>query len=351
VTLPALLAFAACVGAPAGRTAPTDEAPDYPHGKFRADCQLCHRAEAWTPARPGRSFDHGKLSGFPLTGAHAAAACRQCHASLDFGGTAGTRCATCHEDPHRGELGMDCARCHTPRTFIERSRMIRAHALTHFPLTGAHAGLDCETCHPMAAQGQLRFVGTPSDCEGCHMPDYRATTQPPHNAAAFPTQCETCHRPIAWRPASFDHSRTGFPLTGAHLRTPCMSCHGDGVYAGKPTACVSCHQADYDGTNDPSHAAAGFPVTCENCHNTSSWDDATFDHDTANFPIYSGRHAGRWAACSTCHTNPQNFSVFTCFSCHPHSDPVQTQSNHGGVNGYAYDSNACYACHPRGNTP
>ena len=67
-----------------------------------------------------------------------------------------------------------------------------------------------------------------------------------------------------------------------------------------------------------------------------------------SFPIYSGGHSARWSTCGDCHTDSSNYSTFTCFQCHPHSDPVQTASNHGGVPGYVYASQACYFCHPRG---
>jgi DnaJ-class molecular chaperone len=390
-----------------------------PHGTFKEDCSLCHAAGSWTPAKPSPKFDHGR-SGFPLDGAHAAAGCRTCHASLDFK-QARTQCASCHEDVHRGEMGSDCARCHGSQSFIDRARMGRMHQMTRFPLTGGHAGLDCESCHPRQLQGQLQFVGTRADCQGCHQADYDATTAPAHRAGRFPLECATCHSPGAWRPSRFDHGRsafpltgahravacdvchgdgvykgkdtrcischltewngtanpahaaagfpntcqschnttswdganfdhagTAFPLTGAHRPLACSTCHGDGVYDGKPSTCVSCHRGDYDGTTDPAHAGAGFPVTCQDCHNTTGWDGANFDHDGRWFPINSGRHAGRWANCATCHTVATNYAQFTCFNCHPHSDKAKTDGDHSGRSGYSYDSARCYACHPRG---
>lgn len=393
--------------------------PPNPHGKFKGECGDCHGAEGWKPAKIGRNFDHGKF-GFPLTGAHAAASCQACHASLDF-----TRqeklCASCHEDPHRGEMGSACERCHTARSFVDHAAMTRAHQMTHFPLTGAHAALDCESCHTPVSQGKLQYVGTRADCQSCHMAEYQAAKQPDHLAGGFPLDCQECHTPISWTTARFDHSKTAFPLTGAHLTAPCASCHGDGVYkgkstdcyschkanydatndpvhasagfstacatchnttswnsasfnhnatafpltgahatvacnqchgdgvyAGKPTDCYSCHKADYDATNNPAHAAATFPTTCASCHNTTSWAGATFDHDTPYFPIYSGTHLGRWSACTDCHPVASNYASFNCLSCHPHSDKAQTDGNHTGVSGYVYDSNHCYSCHPRG---
>ena len=57
-----------------------------------------------------------------------------------------------------------------------------------------------------------------------------------------------------------------------------VATYADGVYRGKPTTCVSCHQQDYT-TATPNHAAAMFPNTCASCHTTTRWDGATFDHD------------------------------------------------------------------------
>ncbi|MEJ2572223.1 MAG: hypothetical protein P8164_01330, partial [Gammaproteobacteria bacterium] len=38
------------------------------------------------------------------------------------------------------------------------------HFTTGFPLTGAHKGVDCESCHNRGV-----FKGTPTKCSGCHM--------------------------------------------------------------------------------------------------------------------------------------------------------------------------------------
>jgi hypothetical protein len=343
----ALLAALALIGVAHARTQRAAAAlTENPHGSFHGECALCHGAEGWSPARISPRFNHARF-GFALEGAHAAASCRACHTSLDFSQEK-TMCVSCHQDVHQGELGLECARCHTPRSFIDRAAMVRAHQLTRFPLAGRHASLDCESCHPPAPSGHMRFVGTEPNCSGCHLADYRAASVPNHAASGFPLTCMDCHGTVAWTPARFDHNRTAFPLTGAHLRTPCLRCHGDGVYQGKNTACVSCHQTDYDGTNDPAHGPAGFSTACATCHTTTSWAGATFDHDARFFPIYSGTHSGRWSSCTTCHNVPSSYLQFTCFSCHPHDDQAGTTSHHSGVSGYSYDSQACYRCHPRG---
>jgi hypothetical protein len=152
---------------------------------------------------------------------------------------------------------------------------------------------------------------------------------PDHAANSFPDTCDQCHSTNGWIPANFDHN----------------------AVAGTP--CVTCHLPNYQATANPDHQAAGYPTTCELCHSTNAWVPAAADggnHDALYFPIYSGRHRGEWSSCSTCHTTPNNFMQFSCFGCHPHSDKNKTDGNHQGINGYVYDSQACYNCHPRGRT-
>jgi hypothetical protein len=105
---------------------------------------------------------------------------------------------------------------------------------------------------------------------------------------------------------------------------------------------------DYN-TADPNHTAAGFAASaCATCHNTTQFAGATFNHDGSYFPIYSGRHNGKWTTCQQCHTNSNNYAVFTCLSCHPHDNKATTDSHHTGQSGYSYTSAACYRCHPTG---
>lgn len=293
---------------------------EYPHGEFAGDCATCHPEGSATKAAPSEAF-RDQEHPFPLRQAHDLPRCQACHRTLDFT-QADRACVSCHQDVHTGELGTDCARCHIPRTFIDRSRMQEQHHATRFPLRGSHRALDCEDCHVMQPQGALRWVNTPVDCVACHGAAYDATDDPDHAAAGYPRECDRCHVPTVWEAARVDHSEFTDP-------------------------CVTCHQDDYNATRDPNHTAAGFPTTCEDCHRAGGdWNDAEFEHDA--FPIYSGEHSGRWDDCSTCHTNPSNYAVFSCFGCHPHSDREETDDDHDGVPGYAYDSARCYGCHPRG---
>jgi hypothetical protein len=208
----------------------------------------------------------------------------------------------------------------------------------YYQLNGAHATIanDCAACH----NGD--YNNTPNNCVGCHLDDYNNTSDPNHLAAQFPTDCATCHTESAWSPANYNHDATNFPLTGGHIGLDCLECHSGG-YTNTPTECQACHLDDYNNTNNPNHAGAQFPTDCATCHTTNpGWTPANFDHDGQYFPIYSGAHDGEWDQCIDCHINSNDYTIFTCITCHTQA---QTDDDHTDVTGYIYESNACFACH------
>jgi hypothetical protein len=336
----AFLVIACAVGrrssvAPSGWKAA--RGPVVPHDTFPADCSLCHAGGSWHVIREDFTFDHARETGVPLEGAHAAAECLRCH--NDRGPVelfARRGCAGCHEDVHLGKLGADCTDCHDQDLWRPR-RQIDLHARTRFPLVGAHAATGCFRCHPGAEVGN--FDRTPIECVSCHADDLARAVSPNHQTSGFVDDCQRCHIPTSWTGSGFNHST--FPLTGAHATAACSQCHVGGVYAGTPRDCASCHMADYDGTNDPDHAAAGFPTSCQDCHGTATWNGASFNHP---FPL-TGPHN---QSCSECHQTPGDYMSFSCTHCHEHSQSSM-DSHHSGVSGYSYDSAACYSCHPNGH--
>ncbi len=314
--------------------------PNHVTSGFPTDCTVCHTTAAWQPS----SFDHSK-SAFPLTGAHISASCSSCHINGRYVGTP-KNCDSCHlpdfqktTNPNHAAAGFptDCSICHSTVQWLGAKF---DHSKTKFPLTGMHASQSCSACHASGV-----FVGLSTACSSCHLNAFNNTTNPNHKTAGFPTDCSVCHNTAAWVPSSFNHSLTRFPLTGKHTTTPCASCHIGGQYAGTPSTCYSCHRADFQKTTSPNHTAANFPTTCDTCHTTSTWLGATFSH--TQFPIYSGAHAGKWTTCADCHTNPANFQVFSCLTCHEHNK-TSMDSKHQGIRNYVYNSTNCYSCHPQG---
>ena len=310
-----------------------------PHGDLAGDCSTCHTPEGWSPLRSPLPFDH-QGTGFPLVAAHAQAGCRDCHRSLVFNQVP-TACADCHRDAHRGEMGPECDTCHTPESWTNRLESFRLHSRTRFPLLGAHAGLDCESCHRTPQPRE--FTGLNPECAGCHLPDYQATANPDHERLGFPITCEGCHSPASrtWQGATFgpgfEHPST-FPLTGAHTRVSCGDCHVNGQFAGTPRECVACHRDDYDRTTNPNHRAANFPLTCQSCHTTEQWPGATIDHNLTRFPL-TGAHTR--TPCESCHVNGRFAGTPTqCFSCHQ-DDYNRAQPNHA-ASGFP---TTCQNCH------
>ena len=208
-------------------------------------------------------------------------ACAQCHVGGKYAGTS-AQCAGCHlpayqktTNPNHVAAGFpqDCTACHTT-TQWKGAKF--DHNKARFALTGAHVQTACAQCHVGG-----KYTGTSAQCAGCHLAAYQKTTNPNHVAAGFPQDCTACHTTTRWKGAKFDHSKTRFALTGAHVQTACAQCHVGGKYPGTSAQCAGCHLAAYQKTTNPNHVAAGFPQDCTACHTTTHWQGATFDHSKA----------------------------------------------------------------------
>jgi hypothetical protein len=319
--------------------------PNHVGSGFSTDCASCHSTNpGWRPS----TFNHNNV--YPLTGAHAniATNCTQCHIAGNFNNTP-TDCNSCHSGAYNGAsnpnhaasgFSRDCASCHTtnpgwrPSTFNHNN---------FYPLTGAHANVasNCTQCHIGG-----NFNNTPTDCNSCHSGAYNSASNPNHSASGFSRDCATCHTTNpGWRPSTFNHNNF-YPLVGAHanIANNCTQCHAGGNFNNTPNQCIGCHQKNYDGAS-PNHRNSGFSTNCLECHSQNAWKPSTFNHDAQYFPIYSGKHKGKWNSCTDCHTTAGNYSIFSCFRCHGKSE---TDKDHKEVKGYTYNSNACLSCHPDG---
>ncbi len=322
--LAVLLALPA--GLALGQQAPL---PSNPHGPLKAgvDCSDCHTSADWKKLRPDPKFDHSRQTAFALTGGHATVTCARCHLDLRFDEPKadGNACATCHVDVHRGNLGVDCARCHNTNDFRD-VEALSLHQRTAFPLTGAHVTTPCEACHKTDRAGT--FAAVPRDCVACHQGTLARAAASGVDHSGFPRDCAQCHVTLGWSGGTnFDHATAsqGFVLEGAHTVQRCVACHtmpGFALrFAPAPASnqdCVACHQADY--TRE--HGGQGYPTTCTDCHNPSNWG-ANFDHAVVGggFAL-QGAHAQR--ACAACHNQPSNALKWTpppagnsdCVACH-----------------------------------
>jgi hypothetical protein len=214
------------------------------------------------------------MTRFQRSGAHASTACATCHQQLDKPvrpltvaewkqrkskrldltfPVLGKRCIDCHYDPHGGNVGSDCAACHSAtdfkRIYGARAKSIkpkdhggswlRRH--TVLPENDGEFGTEersCALCH-----------GSPS-CSRCHRTQaprshtamWRIRT---HGAAASfnPEACSTCHRAASCmqchrRTAPLNHRGSWRTLHGfaagsfsdnncfvCHRRSDCALCH------------------------------------------------------------------------------------------------------------------------------
>jgi len=312
-----------------------------PHGDgFKIECKVCHTTESWKVKES--KFDHSTTD-FELVGQHQDVSCKSCHASLKFTETK-QNCESCHKDIHQNSVGFDCERCHNTTSWLVPN-VDEIHQMSRFPLLGAHKILDCNECH--ISNTLLDFKPLGVNCYDCHINNYQATTRPNHVVNNYSTSCEECHNidAVTFSGAGIVHDF--FPLTGGHNIGDCFSCHNENSFEGLSPECSSCHTDTYNATTNPSHITLGFSTDCAECHSISGWSPATFDHDAKFFPIYSGQHNNEWDKCSDCHTNNSNYAVFSCIDCHEHNQS-DMKKEHSGVNGYVYESNGCFSCHPTG---
>jgi len=315
-----------------------------PHGgSLQPTCGECHGEESFKGA-PG--FDHAKTR-LPLDASHARVACLDCHRQRDasaatlvftqFAGRPLPACAECHDDPHRGRLGADCASCH-PAGSRFRAAAVAAdfdHERTAYPLRGRHRDVACAACH--TAGRELRVPGF-ARCETCHRDVHAGQLARVPGKSA----CADCHGVDAWAPARFgfeDHARSRFSLEGAHRAVPCVTCHGEAGPAELPAAfrhaagtrtrrfrfdgvaCPECHRDPHGGTLDR-YAGAGDAATagsCVACHGESDWRAPRFDHARTRYPL-AGRHAA--VACAGCHPRAEGAALrfdgrpLDCAGCH-----------------------------------
>lgn len=325
-----------------------------PHnGSMGSACKNCHSVQGWNKLAnfSERTFDHS-TTGYPLLGKHRTVRCASCHnpntatagirrhfASSTLGFSyphpKSDRCVSCHEDYHKGAFqdvkgGIDCANCHSVDGWLPTSFDTKRHnEESRFTLTGAHLAIPCNQCHQSPNQKDYTFHFSSLDCKNCHQADNPHGDEFKNKSGE--TVCADCHNTDSWTTKiAFDHSTTGFPLTGAHAVIACRSCHkteqdvhvdftlksGD-----LPGDCAGCHASD-----DPHHgqfAQSTIGSNCDDCHNTESFTMQRFDHSRTRFPL-EGAHVG--VACISCHKTEtgkdgQQFVRFrplkiTCESCH-----------------------------------
>jgi hypothetical protein len=312
-------------------------------GQYGNSCKSCHVETSFKKIVPGPGFNHS-LTGYALEGSHRNLDCRKCHDNRpgttrplrEFASLDKVSCVHCHRDPHESRFGLDCASCHNQNSFKNlKANQEFNHALTRFPLEGKHLGLECQKCHKT---GRMTDPVSFAKCVDCHT-DF-------HKGEFFSTgayrDCADCHNTSGFGLSDFDferHSKTRFPLKGAHIATPCISCHkvdGQWKFRFSGSDCIHCHQNIHLGAIRPEI----YPdQKCTACHQEEAWSDIRFDHKDSGFEL-KGRHLK--ISCKSCHWKEGNKQIFkglthSCFGCH--QDIHQGQFDQNG------EKPDCARCH------
>ena len=244
-------------------------------------------------------------------------------------------------------------------------------ATSHQSLEGdAH----CNDCHSAGR-------GVSNDkCMSCHSDVARTLREKTglHGRQYAGQPCAKCHVDhrgknhdlIRWEQRTFDHRLTGWPLSSAHQKPTCNTCHtsknarNQATFIGLSRDCASCHK-------DP-HAGR-FGTSCQTCHDDVAWknlDLDPFDHNLTRYPL-RGKHAQvgcdkchgspakykplAFEACGDCHQDPHRGKLGTsCESCHTESswkNLLMERTRHPGVSlAGGHQPVKCAACHDRGNS-
>ncbi|MFV2055217.1 MAG: cytochrome c3 family protein [Thiohalomonadales bacterium] len=135
--------------------------------------------------------------------------------------------------------------------------------------------------------------------------------------------------PVMAASSDFDHFMTGFPLTGAHKRVECESCHQRGVFQGTPKQCNACHNGRTAPAASNNHIAT--TQTCDDCHTTFYWDTNAVDHSAV------------MGVCTSCHQLPPrhiNSGNSMCDNCHNTLSWASNGFDHSSIAG-----DSCANCH------
>lgn len=325
-------------------------------------------------AKPGRSkilvtgllllgawIGKGQISPGDLTSAHAhlegISNCTKCHVIGQK--VTNAKCLECHTEidtrmdrdmgyhASREVRSKDCFDCHSEH-HGRKFDMVRFdedafnHRLTGFELTGAHARVDCRSCHmpdnivdPNLRDRPNTFLGLSRECAQCHE-DYHQGT--------LSGDCASCHTTESFDPASrFNHDKADFALLGKHESVDCIDCHQMETRAGKEFQqftgldfdnCNSCHEDAHNnnlGTN------------CKQCHNEQGFESTAsirnFNHSLTRFAL-KGQH--RRLDCAKCHN--MDVSPTRIFQDNPGLSEQACATCHEDVHEGRFGTN-CAECH------
>jgi hypothetical protein len=296
-----------------------------PHqNKFGPNCSQCHNEESFKSVKVSKNFNHNKTS-FVLADKHLSVNCQACHRKNFTDPLKHEHCTDCHADYHKKQFAKsgvnpDCSQCHDVKGFKLFTYTIEQHRQSAFPLQGAHEAVPCIDCHKKEKEWSFRRIGI--SCIDCHKNIHEKIIAAQYYPEA---NCKLCHSTYRWKEVSFDHSKTEYLLTGAHVNLDCRACHYkkdvNGMikekFDGLGKNCSDCH----NDVHYKQFEKNGVSV-CEECHATDSWKATKFNHNNTLFKL-DGKHVN--VPCAKCHTPQKDgtdfyikykLKEFKCESCH-----------------------------------
>jgi hypothetical protein len=179
-----------------------------------------------------------------------------------------------------------------------------------------------------------------------------------------------------WKPSRFnlaDHAQVGFPLAGAHARTPCAGCHslerrdlpppaaaatlGAAKFAFKlrEKECAQCHHDPHAG-RFVARGVRAKPDGCRACHDAESWRPAQVtvaEHAGFGFALEAAHRA---VPCTGCHAELKARPEVSSLALAAHPRPLAFDQDrrrcedchadvHQGQFAARRDRGACEACH------
>ncbi|MDE2219259.1 MAG: hypothetical protein KGJ52_02670, partial [Gammaproteobacteria bacterium] len=328
------------------------------------DCGLCHQSYV--------SFATGNL--MPVGHIPTTQACALCHTvpgnyttkTMDHTGIS-SGCATCHADgssfynmaplvlvmpnspksPHVAIGGAACESCHSNTTFTMPGGFVIPNMSGAAPPAMVHAAVGataCATCH---GAGKTDFGMTPKAT---------VTISSVNHIPVGSATCDTCHSRTAFSTFVIPNaSVTAAPgmVHTAVTSTACSTCHERGLtWVGtSPTAVVTRPLLEASGATHPTSGE------CSDCHKSTTSFKGASNFPANHIPLLAGSSAN----CSVCHTNPNDFSVFTmstpghalvgsvCASCHAtgltFANMPPKVLTHPSANHIPIGAAACDSCH------
>jgi formate dehydrogenase gamma subunit len=200
-----------------------DHCHEDPHaGSMSWSCRECHRETGWRG--DALAFSHDRHATFRLLGRHAALECGMCHrpvgpqsSATRYTGIDSSRCDSCHQDPHGGQMRSGCDTCHVESGWKGEHLAFDHSRHSVFSLDAIHAGVDCAGCHGDARERRYRPLD--STCSGCHKAVERhlegvaGSLDGPPDPHSGRVDCTGCHPPER------------APLAATEYGALCRGCH------------------------------------------------------------------------------------------------------------------------------